>query len=209
VARVYVSRVSGASEIEELVIKRLSENHEIVDLNLEIGNEWKSSFRDIVRKADAFVLLITEKYTHSKRGENELNTIISYSKNSNKALIPIIIGPIDPPPAIQDRLYIELDPREAGDIDRVVDSINVSISKELGESLAKEDRRIEQIQKIETKAASYVEEALEELQTRETSLKKAASFWYWLGYLAIAIGVIASGLFAITGQSSFQAGSTA
>ncbi|KUO23237.1 toll/interleukin-1 receptor domain-containing protein [Vibrio cholerae] len=207
-AKVFISINANAGEIEENLYSRLSEQHELLHLQPEIGNEWKASFRSVAQEVDAFILLITDSNLNSKWHKHELDTIVSYALNADKALIPIVIGQTYPPKEIAHINCIFFDPRDIGEIDQVVNLVNQAISAQLGRNLAKESKRAKQIQQLESKAASYVAEAITGLKQRESTLKKSAVFWYWLGYLAIASGVIASLIFAIKGFGNFGAGKT-
>jgi hypothetical protein len=203
-AVIYISADREGSEIEHMIVNMLSENHKVLNSHLEIGSEWKTNIKDTLTKADVIVTILTERFMHSKRGESELNTVISYTQNnSNKLLIPIIIGELDTPYYLQDIQSIHLEPREINALDSVVEKINRAIDSHLGRVIANDEIVEEKRIKFENTAAEYIEEALSELKEREGGLNSKAQFWYWMGYGAIAIGVISAAVFAFASISSF------
>jgi hypothetical protein len=203
-AVIYISADREGSEIEHMIVNMLSENHKVLNSHLEIGSEWKTNIKDTLTKADVIVTILTERFMHSKWGESELNTVISYTQNnSNKLLIPIIIGELDTPYYLQDIQSIHLEPREINSLDSVVEKINRAIDSHLGRVIANDEIVEEKRIKFENTAAEYIEEALSELKEREGGLNSKAQFWYWMGYGAIAIGVISAAAFAFASISSF------
>ena len=204
-ARIFISTNRDGSEIESLLIKNLKEEHEIVRMDAQPGYEWRASIKEAISKADVFLVIITEEYTHSKYGLEELKYLISYTENNKqKLLIPVVVGEIDVPFDIQKFLYIDLDPREPASVEKVVLAINSAIASHAGKIAASIDIESEKKEKIESKAAEYVEEAIKELKGREQNLLSKANFWYWMGYWAIAIGIIVAGIFTVIGYSRFQ-----
>jgi len=203
-AVIYISADQEGSEIQSMIVNKLSENHKVLKSNIEIGSEWKTNIKDSLTKADVIVAVLTERFMHSKWGESELNTVISYTqKNSNKLLIPIIIGELDPPYYLQDIQSIYLEPREINAVDSVIEKIDRAIDSHLGRVIANDEIVEEKRIKFENTAAEYIEEALSELKDREDALNSKAQFWYWMGYGAIAIGVISAAIFAFANLSSF------
>jgi hypothetical protein len=203
-AVIYISADREGSEIEHMIVNMLSQNHKVLNSHLEIGSEWKTNIKDTLTKADVIVTILTERFMHSKWGESELNTVISYTQNnSNKLLIPIIIGELDTPYYLQGIQSIHLEPREINAVDSVVEKINRAIDSHLGRVIANDEIVEEKRIKFENTAAEYIEEALSELKEREGGLNSKAQFWYWMGYGAIAIGVISAAVFAFASISSF------
>lgn len=201
--KVYVSADREESEIQELIISMLSERHELIRSHVEIGSEWKTNIKNSLAKADVIVAIITERFMHSKWGESELHTIISYTQNNkNSLIIPIIIGEIDPPYYLKEIQSIYLEPREIGSVEGVIEKIDRAIDSHLGRVIANnavvEEKRIQ----FENTAAEYIGEALLELKVREDALNSKAQFWYWMGYGAIAIGVIIAVAIAFVSLSS-------
>lgn len=128
-AKVFISLNSNSDEIEENIYFHLSEEHESFHLQPEIGNEWQTTFRNIAQEVDVFIVFISERVLNSTWDKQKLDTIISYSLNADKALIPIVIGKISLPKEIANRRYIFFDPNNGiGEIDRVVGSVNQAIS---------------------------------------------------------------------------------
>ncbi|MEL7615269.1 hypothetical protein DQ400_19535 [Vreelandella sulfidaeris] len=203
-AVIYISADQEGAEIQSMIVKMLSENHQILKSNVEIGSEWKTNIKSTITKADVIVAIITERFMHSKWGESELNTVISYTKNNSKKLfIPIIIGEIDPPYYLRDIKSIYLEPREINAVDSVIEKIDRAIDAHLGKVIANDEIIAEKRVKFESSAAEYIEEALSELKERERRLNSKAQLWYWMGYGAIAAGVISAAILALVNLSSF------
>lgn len=203
-AVIYISADQEGSEIQSMIIRKLSENHKVLISNVEIGSEWKTNIKDSLTKADVIVAILTERFMHSKWGMSELKTVISYTqKNSKKLLIPIVIGELDPPYYLQDIQSVYLEPREINAVDSVIEKIDRAIDSHLGRVIANDEIVEEKRIKFENTAAEYIEEALSELKDRENGLHSKAQFWYWMGYGAIAIGVISAAIFAFVNLSNF------
>jgi len=203
-AVIYLSSDQKESEIQHLIVKMLKEKHEILQSHVEVGSEWKTNIKNSLIKADVVLAILTEAYMHSKWGESELNTVFSYTqKSKDKLFIPIIIGEIDPPDYLKKIKAIYLAPREIGAIDIIIEKIEYAIDSHLGRVIAN-DEIIEQKRiTFENTAAEYIEEALSELKEREKGLNDSAKFWYWMGYGAIAVGVLSATVFAFINLSSF------
>ena len=132
-AVIYISADQEGSEIQSMILRKLSENHKVLKSYVEIGSEWTTNIKDSLTKADVIVAILTERFMHSKWGESELNTVISYTqKNSNKLLIPIIIGELDLPYYLQDIQSVYLDPREINAVDSVIENIDRAIDSHVG-----------------------------------------------------------------------------
>jgi hypothetical protein len=204
-ARIFISGAREDSAIESLIRHRLSEEHEVLRLDMRPGYEWQVSIKDALQSADVIVALVTESFLNSKYGYEELQYITSYTANSKRKLfLPVVIGEIDVPSDISQFVYISLDPREAASLDKTIFEIDRAIASHQGRVIAKEEIAFQQKEKIETKATEYVDEAISELKGREDNLTKNANFWYWMGYGAIAIGVAAAAVFSFFGYSQFN-----
>ncbi len=204
-ARVFVSSSRDGSEIESLLIDGLKSQHQIIRMNDELGSQWKASIRGAFQRADVFVAILTKDFLSSKNSFEGLTYLISYIENNKqKLLIPVVVGEIELPFDLQQFVYIRIDPGDIASIEIAVESINKAIARHAGRIAATQEIESDKKQKIESKAAEYVEEAIKELKGREGILLKKAGFWYWMGYGAIAIGVLAAGVFAFIGYARFQ-----
>lgn len=204
-AKIFISTSRDGSEIEALLIRHLMEEHELIRLDAQPGYEWRDSIKKAISRADVFLVVVTEKFMHSKYGLEELRFILSYVENNNKKLfVPIVVGEIEVPFDIAQFRYISLDPREPASVQKAVLAINNSIASHAGRIAASSEIESKKKEKIETKATEYVEEAIKELKEREINLLGKAGFWYWMGYGAIGVGVISAGIFAFVGYSRFQ-----
>lgn len=208
-ARIFVFLSRQPSEIESLLIQKLSIEHEISRLNVSPGSEWRVSIKEAVAKADVILAVITERYINEKYGTDGLKYLVGYVENSNKLLIPVVIGEIDVPFDISVYNYIKLEPRNIASVEVVVSEINSAIWTHAGKKQAIEEKQTEKKEKIERKASEYVGDAISELNRRETELLNRANLWYRLGYGAIVVGVIAAGVFTFVGYQRFTSGQPA
>jgi len=205
VARIFAFLSREPSEIEHILIQKLRLEHEVSRLDVTPGSEWRVSIKDAIAKSDVILTIVTERYANSKYGLDELKYLVGYvESSSNKILIPVVIGDIDVPFDITRYNYIKLEPRDIASIDKTVELINSSIWLHAGKVQAIEEKQIEKKEKIERKASEYVEDAITELNRRETELLKRANLWYRLGYGAIVVGVIAAGFFTFIGYQRFS-----
>lgn len=204
-AAIYVSADQEGSELQNLIVRKLSERHVVLQSSIEVGSEWATNIKNTLIKADVIVAILTEQFLHSKWGESEINTLIAYTqKNENKLFIPIIIGELDPPYYLKNIKSIYLEPREINAVDDTVEKIDKAIGSHLGRVIANDEIVEEKRVKFENTAAEYIEEALSELKEREDGLNSKAQFWYWMGYGAIAIGILSAAIFAFVNLSEFE-----
>jgi hypothetical protein len=203
-AVIYISADQKESEIQRLIISMLQERHEVLRPHIEIGSEWKTSVKKGLTEADVVVAILTETFMNSKWGESELNTIISYTQNNkSKLFIPIIIGELDPPYYLKEIQSIYLETREIWAVDGIIEQIERAIDSHFGRVIANDEVVEEKRIRFESTAAEYIEEALSELKDREKGLNEKAQFWYWMGYGAIAVGVLSALVFAFINLFSF------
>lgn len=208
-ARIFAFLSRQPSDIESLLIQKLRVEHEVSKLDVSLGSEWRVSIKEAVIKANVILVIITENYINGKYGLDELKYLIGYVENSNKLLLPVVIGEIDVPFDISVYNYIKLEPRDIASVDYVVSEINSAILTHAGKIQAIEEKQTQKKEKIERKASEYVEDAITELNRRETELLNRANLWYRLGYGAIVVGVIAAGVFTFVGYQRFSSGQPA
>ena len=203
-AVIYVSAGQNESVFNHLIISSLQERHEVLQSHIEVGSGWKENIKSALIKADVVVVILTETYMHSKWGESELNTIISYTQNNkSKLFVPIIMGDFNLPYSLSDIQPINFERPTVDEVDGIIEQVERAIDLHFGRLIANvevvEEKRI----KFESTAAEYIEEALSELKDREKGLNNKAQFWYWMGYGAIAVGALSALVFAFINISSF------
>ncbi|WP_020411186.1 toll/interleukin-1 receptor domain-containing protein [Microbulbifer variabilis] len=203
--KIFISRAQEASEAENSITQTLKEKYKVLPSDMQLGSDWRSSIKDTIKNADIVVSLISKSFLMSKYGGEELQYILSYTENSKQKLfIPILIGDVGVPSDMSQRVYISLDPEDPTSVKETIKRIDYAIAAHQGKVIANEEMAYQQKEKIETEASEYVEDAIGELQEREGTLRKSANFWYWMGYGAIAFGVIATVLFLIFGYFQFN-----
>ncbi len=174
--------------------------HEILHTGEEIatGQDLKEQIKSSLEVADVFITIITENSIKSNWVVYEFGLFSEYvSQNEGKKLlIPVVIDNVNPPPIFHKILYIK---GESDNILAIVESIQIAISRFEGRRFAKEKRAEKLRETLEVSAADYIQETISWLENKETNLKRKADLWYFLGYIALIIGVGIASYITITG----------
>lgn len=196
-SKIYVSYTARDDDFarELMEILRLS-GHEITveGTRLTAGVDWRSVLNQCLKSADVFIIVISKSTMHSQYPMMELGIARAYAENSGKILIlPIIIGDLTLPTFVQDIQVIFACDRRA---EELLPEINRAISAFEGKRVAQEVEQQEIAEAVRSNLAEYVNEAI--FQQNEAALKnkKAARFWYFLGYAALVFGLTTTAFLA-------------
>jgi hypothetical protein len=189
--KIYISYNRRDAATAETISERLSglgydifrDRNELVP-----GVEWEPYIVPVIGFADVFISLLSENSITSPYIQTELEFARANKRRSNDILIvPVILGNIEVPPFIRDLQPISSPDTNIGE---VIIQIELAITAFLGRRAAEEKQKIEVKERIESNAASYVEEAIKSLIVHESRNRRRSDFWYYLGYATLIAGVI-------------------
>ncbi len=200
-AKIYISYSTLDKEIALIFAKALRDlGHEIlIDMQeLTPGVDWRQKISEALKSSDGIVSLITENGQKSQFVMSEIGAARTYlGSEHNKFLIPVIFGGIDIPLVLQDIQCLFADENT---INETAQKIHQAIQSISIRQKAEQDKQAKQIEKIETNASKYVDDAMTKLRIRESRNKVIGNIWYSLGFASLLAGVI----FGVLGISEFM-----
>lgn len=197
-AIVYVSYSRKDRDFVVAVTAQLSEvGHQILidDEILEPGVDWRSALKAGMRKADVFLVFLSENSVKSPYVIEELVSARARTEvSADVLLIPMIIDSIPIPEVIND-LFAYTEPHR--EIKRTAQIIQNAIAKfqvkkderekNLNESMKAAEAASE---RLESNASVYIEEAIESLKLVEARYRAISNRWYVAGFGALLLGVL-------------------
>jgi hypothetical protein len=190
-ARIYISY----SHADKALINPLAEGlrkrgHELLmDTEvMKIGQDFRKTLLTALKSSDGVLVFVTEQSSKSNYVISEIGAARAFvDESANKRfLIPVLYGNIEIPNIIQDIYCIRL---SNDNYDEAINLIDQSISKYYGRKEAVEEKESSQREKIESKAADYVEVAITALKKREFRNTVVGTIWYILGFSTLFGGV--------------------
>jgi hypothetical protein len=195
--KVYISYSTPDKEVATKIAIGLEERgHEVlIDADtLTPGQEWRSVLTEALQASDVFISILTEHSISSQYVLTELGTARAFMRTSKKMLVlPVVFGGIPIPPVISDIQAIIADYKA---VPVVIEQINKAIIHFLGTRAAQEQKEAEVKARIESNAATFIQEAINSLEKQEARNHRSGDIWYCLGYLTLLIG-IAFGFYSI------------
>ena len=155
----------------------------------QVGSNWSNTLSDSLKKSDVFLVLITENSVNSQSVTSEIEAAKAYVNllSNEKLFIPIVFDQIKIPLIIQE---IQAIIGERNSIDEIVSRIRQAMDSFFGRKVAAEEKREERKLQIETTAANYVEEAIQQLKERENNLGSKANIWNAIGWGSLVSGIV-------------------
>lgn len=200
--RIFISHIRQDSEIANQISEFLKQQgNEIVSVDFGFPStnklQLENSIKKVLNEADAFIILFTKDSISSNWVHYEYNVFAEYSRISDnkKAIIPIVFDDVEPPQSIDERtIFLKGDRKNIKSFAIYLSNL---LSRFEGELIAKAEKREKVKEQIEKSSADYVQETLTRLESQESKLKGKADFWYAVGYVSIALGVIVAIIFTL------------
>jgi hypothetical protein len=201
-AKIYISY----SHADKHLITPLSDGlrargHELLmDIEvMKVGQDFRKTLLTALKSADGVLVLITEHSAKSNYVISEIGAARAFvDETANKKfLIPVLYENTEIPNIIQDLYCIRL---YGNNYEEAINLIDQSISSFYGRKEAVEEKATSTREKIESKAADYIEVAITALRKREFRNAVAGTIWYILGFITLIAGV----WFAINGLSGLD-----
>jgi hypothetical protein len=176
----YVRRLADA-------LRALGQKPFFAEESLSPGQEFQSVLSENLRSADAIVFVLSGASLESRYVTTEMGAALGYFEERGRpAIIPVVIDGSQLPPQISHihALFVADQPP-----DDVALEIAAAVVRVAGRAQAREERRLEVRERVESTAAKFIETSLKELRTRESRYQIAAYSWYGLAYLSLAAGL--------------------
>jgi hypothetical protein len=171
---------------------------------LSAGSEWRSVLDAGLKTADVFIVVVSSSMHKSQYVLTEVGAARAYAHESGRMLIiPLIIDETPPPLSIQD-LHAIIQPNR--DFNSIIPKIEDAISAFIGRRAAMESAATAVAEKIQDNAADYIRVAIKSLDTLERRDRKLSYSWYFIGFLALILGIAFSihGLESASQHPDFQ-----
>lgn len=195
-AKIFFSYSIQDKELAHKIAKSLSEAGHDINLGGEYspGVQLDEILVKNIKAADAVIFVITERSLLDKRfSGKEIPFLMGGADFSSKFVIPVIFGEIDPPSYLSSLRSIHTD--NASNFEEVAKSINQTLNHYIAVQKVKREENEASREKLESSAADYVGDAIEELKDREEQNSKLGVRWYVAGYSSLVIAaIIALGL---------------
>lgn len=199
-AKIYISYSTKDNDIALRLTKELKDlGHDILIDTQELtpGIDWRKKITEALKSADGIITLITENSLSSQFVMSEIGAARTYLDIDNgKFFIPVIFGKLEIPLILQD---IQCLFANINSLKETAQKINQAITSLYFRQEAEQEKKAKQIEKIETNASKYVEDAMTRLRHRESQNKIIGNIWYSLGFLSLFSGV----LFGVLGITEF------
>jgi hypothetical protein len=167
--------------------------------SLSVGQDWRTRLSDGLRNAEVFIVLISQSSIRSPSVLQEIGAARAYATESDRMLvIPILIDDISIPSVVQDILVLMAPERN---LDEITAKIAASISSFIGRRAANDEKAAEVAKRIETNAASYIEEAVQFQRKAEARNRIGGVVWHIAGFLSL-LGGIGFAALALTNPNS-------
>lgn len=168
--------------------------HEVLGVDsLSVGENISKALNELLHAADVVVALITEDSLNSKNVINEI-TVAQAQMDAidSKMFMPVIVGNVEIPNFLRDRLAEMVPNFSAENLAKVVSNIHRAVEHNNAVRNEKKRAKKEQATKLEVSKTEFIKEAEERLNKKEASLKSNANIWYGVGYFALLLGVLAA-----------------
>jgi len=198
-ASIYISYTNADQQIALSLSDALKNaGHQILIDTQELtpGIDWRHKLTDALKSADGIIAIITENSLRSQFVLGEIGAARTYIDiDKTKFFIPVVFGQITIPLFLQDIQCLI----DNGSMVETAQQINKAIGYYSIKQKAEQDKQAKQIEKIESNASKYVEDAMTRLTVRERRNKFIGNVWYAFGFVCLFGGV----LFGIFGIQEF------
>ncbi|BAU29587.1 TIR domain-containing protein [Aneurinibacillus soli] len=191
-ANIYISYSQKDNKVVDIMINRLKElGHTILTANYHLKLEISlprsivyEDIRELVHKSEVAIVVFTENYIDSDH-RFESNTIISYAKNENKLIIPIVIGDVLPPNSYFEINWARISSNRIDELHECIKKIEHVISvfeSKITEIKEQEETQKEEKQKVVKRVieSQVLKDVLFGLRMREIINKFIALLFYIL-----------------------------
>jgi hypothetical protein len=190
-SKIFISHSNKDKNLFDGLRKELIEiGHEVLSVySLSVGSNIPKELNEFLHVADAVVAIITPDSLKSAIAEI---TIAQAQMDAvdNRIFIPVIVGNVEIPNFLRDRLAEMVPNFSPENLARVVSNIHRAVEHNFAIQSEKKRVKKEQASKLETSKTEFIKEAEERLNKKEASLKFNANIWYSFGYLALILGVM-------------------
>jgi len=208
-ARVFISYTLDDAELAEELTAALSVyGHEIMS-SLKLAPS-SHSFLELVTEeiasSDVFLALITPRSSSNAKISEEIGMARAVARDRDLLIIPVFLEEVRSTSFLKDYQGYILHDLSKSAIESTAAKIHSAISEQRVERRKRRTIRSEIVEKIETNVHEFVGDALEDLEKREVSGRRASEVWYKIGFVSLAISIVATifSLFIFLDQSGAE-----
>lgn len=204
-ARLFLSYSRSDADFARVLADRLKSlgNEITVDVeSLAPGQEWRTRLSEGLSKAEIFIVLISQSSIRSPSVLQEIGAARAYAAESDRMLvIPVLIDDISIPSVVQDIMVLMAPDRN---LDEIAAQITNSISAFIGRRAARDAKAAEVAKRIESNAASYIDEAVQFQRSSETRNRWIGGAWYVAGFVSLLSGIAFAAIALMNSSSNRQ-----
>lgn len=176
----YVRRLAEA-------LKQIGQDPFYAEDSLTPGEKFQSVLSENLRDAAAIVFVLSASSLESRYVMTEMGAALGYFEERGRpAVIPIVIDASELPPQVSHIHALFAADRAPEDVALEIAS---AVERVVGRAQAREERKLEIRERVESTAAKFIETSLFELRKRESRYQTAAYVWYGIAYLSLAAGL--------------------
>jgi len=156
--------------------------------SLTPGQPFQPVLSEGLRDADAITFILSANSLESRYVTTEMGAALGYFEERGRPLlIPVVLDGSPLPPQIAHIHAIFADGQDTED---VAVEIASAVERVAGRAQAREEKKLEVRERVESNAAKFIETSLKELREREARFRTAAYVWYSVAYVSLATGLL-------------------
>lgn len=189
-ATVFLSFANQDRDFARSLRKQLNVlGHEVWSFDEELtpGERWQEAVISRLKEVDAVVVVVSAISSKSTWIHHELGAAVAYARERGRPIIvPVVLGEVELPPQLAQFQGVFSPDTNAED---VAIKLAEGLERLAGIQRAKEEKRKEAQQHVESSAAVYIQKSLDELKARETTYQRWAYVWYSVAYVTLLVTV--------------------
>lgn len=164
------------------------------DEQITPGDRWQDAIFDRIKEVDAVAVIVSNTSIGSGWIHHELGAAVAYARERSRPLIiPIVIGEVQLPANLAQ--FQGIFAKGHGPKGTAL-QISEALNRISGIELAREEKRKEISRHVESSAADFIQESLDELSGREKTYQRWAYIWYGLAYVTL-LATVAFGVWRV------------
>lgn len=189
-AKIYISYSRHDAEFVRQLVMRLKSLGQEVFYDAEAltpGQPFQKVLAAGLRDADAILFILSKYSLDSRYVLTEMGAALGYFEERGRPTpIPIVVDDSQLPVQIS---HIQALFARQMNPDDVALEIATAVERVVGKVQAREEKKQEVRQRVESKAAEFIQTSLKELREREKGFRRAAYAWYGVAYAVLIIGL--------------------
>ncbi|WP_437623826.1 toll/interleukin-1 receptor domain-containing protein [Sorangium sp. So ce1151] len=192
-SRIYISYSHHDSKYVEKLAAALSDLGQTpfyAEDSIAPGEKFHTVLSQNLREADVVAFILSKNSIESRYTMTEMGAALGYFEERGRpAVIPVLIDDSQIPAQVN---HLQVLVALNGDpVDAAIAVASVA-ERMAGRAQAREEKKQEVRERVESNAAKFIETSLTELRKRESSYRRAAYAWYAVAYTSLGAGLAIS-----------------